>query len=214
MTWWFTADRDRLEIPGTAHELREEHERKKLKKLLRLSGGSYGGRRLYVPETGVRPATNRVREAVFSTLLTFFEKGVEGRSVLDLFAGTGSLGIEALSRGAGRVTFVDVKRESVRAIKKNLEILDLIAEVAHSDVRTFLKRRRNSDYDIIFMDPPYRYKESSYIVSLIKTFLLRQNEAILVYERAFEKDPPDFEEHALLVKRKKYGQTELLYFRV
>lgn len=182
--------------------------------MLRLTGGNYGGRRLYVPETGVRPATNRVREAVFSTLLTFFDKGVKGCSVLDLFAGTGSLGIEALSRGAEMVTFVDVKRESIRAIDKNLRILGLSAEVVQSDVRTYLKRKKNIDYDLIFMDPPYRYRDCSHIVSLVKTSSLRQNETILVYERAYEKDPPDLEENALLLKRKKYGQTELLYFRV
>jgi 16S rRNA (guanine966-N2)-methyltransferase len=192
----------------------ENGEGNTVKRMLRLTGGSYGGRRLYVPETGVRPATNRVREAVFSTLLAFFDEGIKGRKVLDLFAGSGSLGIEALSRGAGTVTFVDAKRESIRAIDENLRSLGLSAEVVQSDVRTYLKRKKNMDYDLIFMDPPYRYRDCSSIVSLIKVSTLRRNETILVYERTYEKDPPGFEENALLLKRKKYGQTELLYFRV
>ena len=85
-----------------------------MKRFLKLTGGSYAGRRIYVPDIGVRPATNLVREAIFSTLNSFFENGVKGCSVLDLFAGTGSLGLEALSRGARRVTFVDSRKQSTR----------------------------------------------------------------------------------------------------
>jgi 16S rRNA (guanine(966)-N(2))-methyltransferase RsmD len=100
-----------------------------VKRFLKLTGGSFMGRRLYVPDMGVRPATNLVREAIFSTLNSFFENGVQGLEVLDLFAGTGSLGLEAISRGAAAVTFVDQSSESVRSIRRNLEILEYEGQV-------------------------------------------------------------------------------------
>jgi len=184
-----------------------------VKKLLRLTGGSFAGRRLYVPGSGVRPATNMVREAVFSTLFGFFEEGMEGLAVLDLFAGTGSLGLEAISRGASRVTFVDRMGESIRSIGRNLRILGYRAEVVRSDVLSFLKRQEALDYDIIFMDPPYSYKKCGTAVHLIVE-RVSDGPAVLVHERAWAPEPPSFDTGARLYKRKKYGQTEILYYRL
>ena len=129
-----------------------------MKRFLRLTGGSFTGKKLYVPDIGVRPATNLVREAIFSTLPTFLEGGIHNLHVLDLFAGTGSLGLEAISRGAGSVTFVDRDAESVRAIRKNLDVLRYTAQVVRSDVIQYLKRSRRLEFDLVFMDPPYRYE--------------------------------------------------------
>ena len=185
-----------------------------MKRFLKLTGGSYAGRRIYVPDIGVRPATNLVREAIFSTLNSFFENGVQGCSVLDLFAGTGSLGLEALSRGARRVTFVDSRIQSIRSIIRNLEILGFTADVERSDVNRFLKKNNQLEYELIFMDPPYTYKNIQDVVDLIKSALKQRNSAVLVYERAFEKDPPDFGVDVEVLKRKKYGQSELFYFRI
>jgi 16S rRNA (guanine966-N2)-methyltransferase len=185
-----------------------------VKRFLKLTGGSFAGRRIYVPDIGVRPATNLVREAIFSTLKSFLKDGVQGCSVLDLFAGTGSLGIEALSRGARRVTFVDSRMESIRSIIRNLEILGFTASVERSDVSRFLKKNNQIEYELIFMDPPYKYKKSQDVVDLIKSALKQRNSSVLVYERAFEKDPPDFGDDVEVLKRKKYGQTELVYFRI
>lgn len=112
-----------------------------MKRFLKLTGGSFAGRQIHVPGTGVRPATNLVREAVFSTIFSFFKDGVKGLAILDLFAGTGSLGLEALSRGAEGVTFVDSGRESIRSIYKNLKILDFTGNVVRSDVISFLKEK-------------------------------------------------------------------------
>jgi 16S rRNA (guanine966-N2)-methyltransferase len=185
-----------------------------VKRFLKLTGGSYAGRRIYVPDIGVRPATNLVREAIFSTLNSFFEHGVQGCSVLDLFAGTGSLGLEALSRGSRRVTFVDSRKESIRAIIRNLQMLGFTADVERSDVNRFLKKNNQLEYELIFMDPPYKYKNSREVVELIKSALKQRNSAVLVYERSFDRDPPDFGDDVEVLKRKKYGQTELIYFRI
>ena len=185
-----------------------------MKKLLKLTGGSFAGRKLYVPETGVRPATNRTREAIFSTLQSYFPDGVRGLSVLDLFAGTGSLGLEALSRGAARVTFVDSRAESVRAIHRNLEILGFQAAVVRDDAGRFLRRWDRIDFDLIFMDPPYSYGGCSVLVGSLKSRMQAESHVILVYERAFQEELPDFGEGITILKRKRYGQTELLYYRI
>lgn len=185
-----------------------------VKKFLKLTGGSFTGRRIHVPGTGVRPATNLVREAVFSTLISFFEEGVTGLTILDLFAGTGSLGLEALGRGAESVTFVDSDRESIRSIRKNLAILGFTGDVVGSDVISFLKRKKTMSFDLIFMDPPYRYKKSDEVVEFLKDALDRRLSSILVYERAFKKELPAFGEDTFIIKRKKYGQSELLYYRI
>lgn len=189
-----------------------------MKKQLMLTGGSFAGRRLYVPGSGVRPATNLVREAVFSTLRSFFDEGVAGKKVLDLFAGSGSLGLEALSRGASLAVFVDRGRESVRSIRRNLELLGFTdrstAQVVASDAVGYLKRNREILFDVIFMDPPYRYAETGEVVERLKWSIAADTAALLVYERFYTVTPPAFGERCELLKRKKYGQSEILYYRL
>jgi 16S rRNA (guanine966-N2)-methyltransferase len=102
----------------------------------------------------VRPTSDRVREAVFSIL-----GALDGARVLDLFAGSGALAIEALSRGAGAATLVDSSPASIAAIRRNLSALDLAAEVRRGRALEFLERARaaHSEYDLVFLDPPYRH---------------------------------------------------------
>jgi 16S rRNA (guanine966-N2)-methyltransferase len=183
-----------------------------VKRLLKLTGGSFSGRKLYVPALGVRPATNLVREAVFSTLGPFFKDGVLGLKVLDLFAGSGSLGLEAISRGAQAVTFVDCSRDSVKSIQKNLQIMGFAGSVVRADVIVFLRQRREVTYDLIFMDPPYRYEKCPEVVGLLKTSLQPVNPTILVHERAYREELPPFGADLKFLKRKRYGQTEILYY--
>ncbi len=121
---------------------------------MRVIAGDLGGRRLLAPAgTGTRPTSDRVREALFSML-----GPLEGSSVLDLFAGSGALGIEALSRGAARVTFVDSAARAVKAIRANLELCGIEGEVRRQDARAFLRAARADarQYDLVFLDPPYR----------------------------------------------------------
>ncbi len=117
---------------------------------IRITGGDLRGRRLYVPKTGVRPTTGRVREAIFSIL-----GSVEDARVLDLFCGTGVLGVEALSRGAAEATLVDSR---VTAARRNVESLDLSdrAEVVRADAARFLRRATPGSFDLVLCDPPYR----------------------------------------------------------
>jgi 16S rRNA (guanine966-N2)-methyltransferase len=117
---------------------------------MRVTGGELRSRRLYVPKTGIRPTTGRVREALFSML-----GSVEGADVLDLFCGSGALGIEALSRGAAAATLVDTRPGAVR---RNIEALELgdRAEVVGGDAARFLRRAPEAGFDLVLCDPPYR----------------------------------------------------------
>jgi 16S rRNA (guanine966-N2)-methyltransferase len=122
---------------------------------MRVIAGTYGGRRLQAPAgLDTRPTSDRVREALFSIL----GERVAGATVLDLFAGSGALGIEALSRGAKEVTFVDNAAPAIRAIGANLEALGADATVVRAEARRFLggASRAGRSYDLVFLDPPYR----------------------------------------------------------
>jgi 16S rRNA (guanine966-N2)-methyltransferase len=117
---------------------------------IRVTGGELRGRRHYVPKSGIRPTTGRVREAAFSIL-----GDVSGTTVLDLFCGSGALGIEAISRGASQATLVDTNPRAARA---NIEALDLThrARTVRADASRFLKRAERESFDLVLCDPPYR----------------------------------------------------------
>jgi 16S rRNA (guanine966-N2)-methyltransferase len=123
---------------------------------MRVIAGALGGRRIQAPGGRVtRPTSDRVREALFAML-----EDVGGASVLDLFAGSGALGIEALSRGAADAVFVERDALAMRALRANLASLDLTApqaRVRRADALAALRsaRRRKETYDLIFIDPPY-----------------------------------------------------------
>ena len=122
---------------------------------MRVIAGTYGGRELVAPPgRATRPTSDRVREALFSIL-----GDIEGARVLDLFAGSGALGIEALSRGASAATLVDSAAPATEAIRRNLSALGVGAEVSRQSVPRFLQaaRKRAREYDLVFVDPPYRH---------------------------------------------------------
>jgi 16S rRNA (guanine966-N2)-methyltransferase len=125
---------------------------------MRIVAGEYGGRRLTAPKgTSTRPTADRVREALFSSL----GDSVAGARVLDLFAGSGALGLEALSRGAVHATFVDSDARAIAAVRANLSALAIGAERAEAHRRghaAFLRTARGAgrQYDLVLLDPPYR----------------------------------------------------------
>ena len=122
---------------------------------MRIIAGTHGGRELTAPKgRATRPTSDRVREALFYIL-----GDIQGLRVLDLFAGSGALGIEALSRGVQEATLVDSGRPAVLAIRRNLETLGLDAEVVAQPAARFLQAasRDGRQYDLVFLDPPYRH---------------------------------------------------------
>ncbi len=123
---------------------------------MRVVAGTYGGRRLVAPPgSETRPTSDRVREALFSVL----GASVQDARVLDLFAGSGALGIEALSRGARSAVFVDSSRKAIQAVKANLVALGIEADVRPVAARAALRTAssRAEAYDLVFLDPPYRH---------------------------------------------------------
>jgi 16S rRNA (guanine(966)-N(2))-methyltransferase RsmD len=122
---------------------------------VRVIAGSRRGARLVAPRgQSVRPTSDRVREALFSIL-----GGLDGLSVLDLFAGSGALAIEALSRGAASATLVDSSAAAIAAVRRNLDAVGFDAEVRRARALEFLERARAAlaQYDLVFLDPPYRH---------------------------------------------------------
>jgi 16S rRNA (guanine966-N2)-methyltransferase len=121
---------------------------------MRIISGKLKGRHLKSPKGHtIRPTSDKVKEAIFNVLNT----KVQSARVLDLFAGTGNLALEALSRGAGSAVLVDASRQAVRLMQENIKILDNPdrAQIIHEDARRFIRRYSGERFDLVFMDPPY-----------------------------------------------------------
>jgi 16S rRNA (guanine(966)-N(2))-methyltransferase RsmD len=118
---------------------------------VRIVAGSFKGRRLQAPRgTNTRPTADRVREALFSIL-----GRLDGERVLDLYAGSGALGIEALSRGAAEAVFVDSDQRAIEAIRRNLDAVGAQADVHRRDALAYLRAATGGPFDLVFLDPPY-----------------------------------------------------------
>ena len=120
---------------------------------MRVTGGIYGGRKIDCPPGVIRPAMDRMRESVFAIL-----GDLSGLSFLDLFCGSGSIGIEAASRGAEPVHLVEKDRRKRTVIEKNLSIVTSEIKPFYYPVEAFI-RRATTSYDIVFLDPPFIYKD-------------------------------------------------------
>ena len=179
---------------------------------MRVIAGSAGGVRLAVPKRGVRPTMDRVKAAIFSSL----GEAIIGARVLDLFAGTGALGIEALSRGADSAIFIEDDRQSAQAIEKNLAKTNLQGRVRNQDVFDFLRQESNAEkFQIIFADPPYEKAQQAQNC----TKKLLNNESLLQLLEptgifVLEKRPSETVSELKLwrvIRQKSYGGTEVLF---
>src|SRR5688500_3201345 len=134
---------------------------------VRIVGGQFGGRQLVVPkDSRVRPTADRVREAWMSIL----GEELAGARVLDLFAGSGALGLEALSRGAVSATFVELNAPSLRALRENIAALavDQAVTVHRGDALRYVERLTSGDFDLVLADPPYTTDQAARLVSLFR----------------------------------------------
>jgi 16S rRNA (guanine966-N2)-methyltransferase len=181
---------------------------------MRVIAGSAGGTKLEVPKRGVRPTMDRVKAAIFSSLAD----KVIGEKILDLFAGSGALGIEALSRGASSVLFVDEDRQSIAAIERNLAKTRLDGRVRHQEVFEFLRRSNLVDkFGIIFADPPYEQTKSGerFSEKLLRNERLAQ---LLQPDGVFVLEKRPAERIAKMqwwkiFRAKSYGATEVLFLQ-
>jgi len=180
----------------------------------RIVAGSAKGRRLLVPGHGTRPTSERAREALFSTLASYLD--LAGTRVLDLYAGTGAVGLEALSRGAKHATFVERNRAALDALRRNIAITGLEgAELVSSSVAAYLGLGSGQPFAFVFADPPYALSEAALTEVLRALADPRWTEpgAIVVVERSTAGGVPDWPVDYEPIKQKRYGQGMLWYGR-
>ena len=168
--------------------------------MIRMIAGEFKGRRLKTPATDkVRPTAERVREAWFSIV----QRSIRGARVLDLFAGSGALGLEALSRGAATADFVEVHRASLAALKANIKALNAgeRAVVHRQDALKFAEKLQPGQYDVAFADPPYAGEQAARIVALFRVTPFAQ---VLSIEHPADKPIPGDD-------TRRYGDTAVTF---
>jgi 16S rRNA (guanine966-N2)-methyltransferase len=170
----------------------------------RIIGGTAGGRRIAVPPTGTRPTSDRVRESLFAVLDA--RGAIEDAEVLDLFAGSGALGIEALSRGASTAVLVERDPRACAVIKSNLDVAGVRGGlVRRSAVSTFLKRTPGP-VDLVFVDPPYPDPVDD-VVALLERWT--RPGALVVVERDTRAPAPAWPAGLVPEEPREYGETTL-----
>ena len=171
---------------------------------MRVISGLMRGKRLNEPANyDIRPTTDKVKESIFNII----QFDIEGRRVLDLFAGTGQLGIECLSRGAAEVTFVDQSREAIAIVKENINSCGFKARVVQDDSISFLNR--GGKYDIILLDPPYATNLLDKALQIINSVDILTEGGIIMCESAREKSMPDMNTPYFKRKEYNYGKVKL-----
>jgi 16S rRNA (guanine966-N2)-methyltransferase len=182
--------------------------------MTRIIGGSAGGRRIQAPRgAATRPTTDRVREALFSAVEAWCGS-LSGLRFLDLYAGSGAVGLEAWSRGAGVVTLVEQDRRTAGLIRANARALGFPrAEVVPGSVASVLQRPPAAPYDVVFLDPPYSRADDSVGVDL--SALARHGwlvpDALVVVERSVRSGRPPWPAGFTGHREKRYGETVLWY---
>ena len=181
---------------------------------MRIIAGTHGSRRFDAPDgKETRPTLDKVREAVFSSIGGVFDGG----AVLDLYAGSGAVGFEALSRGKDNAVFVDCSKDAVRVIRKNIDTLgfaerSLVLPVrAEKAVR--LLAEKGQTFDLIYLDPPYRLQENVRVIELIQSCGLLAEDAVLVIESLKEERFPETIGTLVRYKEACYGISRISYYR-
>lgn len=180
---------------------------------MKVIGGLLKGRKLcYLKERYLRPTKDLVREAIFDSLRGW----IEGKRVLDLFAGTGALGIEAISHGAEGVIFVEWRRKAIEILRENLLNLAIAekTEVLGEQVEVALKELKGKKFDLVLADPPYDYpndKIAGFLEFLKKEDSLDED-GIIILEHSRKRDLPEIE-GLCVYKNKKYGNTSVSFLR-
>ena len=179
---------------------------------MRVIGGISRGSKLFSLEgENTRPTLDRVKESLFNIIQNELSESI----VLDLFAGSGALGIEALSRGASFVTFVDNSKDAVDIIRKNIEKtkFNSKSEILNSDFKSALERNKNKKYDLIFLDPPYKTNFIVESIELIIEYNILADNGTVILETDIEKEI--LQKLNLIninvVDIRKYGRASLIF---
>ncbi|MGA8988307.1 16S rRNA (guanine(966)-N(2))-methyltransferase RsmD [Aeromicrobium sp.] len=182
--------------------------------MTRIIAGRYGGRRIHTPKgDGTRPTSDRVREALFSSLESELGGFDDDLTVLDLFAGSGALGLEALSRGAQFAQFVESDPRAARVVQHNLKELGARGSVTRTSAERYVAEAPGGTFGLVFIDPPYAMATDK-VASLVADIRGRSSGpgALFVVERA-TRDPFGWPEGVEGLREKKYGETTLWYGR-
>jgi 16S rRNA (guanine966-N2)-methyltransferase len=185
----------------------------------RIISGAFGGRRLEVPDgASTRPTSDRVREALFGRL--DHQDVLRGASVLDLYAGSGALGLEAVSRGAGAATFVESHRGTVHVLRRNISaLLDTTGpapcQVLADQVERVLLRGADRPYDLVLADPPYAVTEDDLadVLALLPRHGWLAVDATVVVERSARSPEPRWPAELASVDERRYGETRVWWAR-
>jgi 16S rRNA (guanine966-N2)-methyltransferase len=182
--------------------------------MTRIIGGSAGGRRINTPRgSNTRPTSDRVREALFSAVESWCGS-LDGLRVLDLYAGSGAVGLEARSRGAGVVTLVEHDRKTAALIADNIRTLGFSrVDVVTAPVATTLGRAPVAPYDLVFLDPPYSLPDKDVaqdLQALVDNGWLVPG-GLVVVERGSRGAGPDWPAGLVPEREKRYGETSLWY---
>lgn len=187
--------------------------------MMRIIGGTAKGRRLAsFKAASIRPTTDKVREAIFNILCQPGDAGFRFKNILDIFAGTGAMGIEALSRGAETATFVDSSREAVQVIKKNLDLCKFTnrAQIISKDAISALEHisKKGGQFNLIFIDPPYSAAIMGDVLNAIADKKLLTADGIIVAECSkrmiWDKEIKDLENF----DSRRYGDTAVSFYRL
>ncbi len=180
---------------------------------MRIISGSLKGRNIKIDQDlPLRPTTEKVREALFSSLFSMLD--LEGAKVLDLFAGSGAIGFEALSRGAAFVTFVEKNAKIAKYLKANTDLFHLSSQtevLILSAVKSLEKL--NKEYDLIFIDPPYEEHPGLSILRELSKYKLLKANTIVVLESGKKFELSGELKDFTMVKEKIYGDTKLTFFK-
>ena len=181
--------------------------------MTRIIAGRYGGRRIQTPKgDGTRPTSDRVREALFSSLASELG-GFDGLRVLDLFAGSGALGLEALSRGAEHAVFVEASNQAASVVRRNLSDLGASGSVARSKAEKWVVDGDADLFGLVFVDPPYALPTSTVadlVAAVAESFATP--DALFVVERS-TRDPFVWPDDVEALRSRKYGETTLWFGR-
>lgn len=181
----------------------------------RIVAGRAGGRRLAPPAAGTRPTSDRAREALFNSLAGLLE--LEDAAVLDLFAGTGAVGLEALSRGAARAVFVESERAAVEVLRRNVEAVALPgAVVRRRPVAAYLAAPpADGPFDLVFADPPYALDDTVLggLLEAVAADGWLGDAAVVVVERSARGAAPPWPDTVAPLRDRRYGEGVLWYGR-
>jgi len=182
---------------------------------MRIVAGKFGGRTIATPSSNnIRPTTDRVRESLFSILASKYSDTIQNSRVIDLFAGTGALGLEALSRGADFALFVEASREGQNIIRQNIHDLEVknITATRHGDATNLGPIGKLKPFDLAFADPPYgKGLAEKAVINLAKGGWLN-SDAIVVIEDQVASSPPILPSLTLMDERR-FGDTVIRFMR-